>query len=152
MSSFSNSVFEFYTVDDFRQLVLTAQSPPGLRRRHHQFEHHETRGILRQRALHADGAMPHRREHALDRIRGSQMVPMIRGEVEERQQGRTILDQAFDGLVVFGRVFFGECRRRRFTAARFGDSQISRRSLCALGCIDFGSLSSTLSVLCSQHR
>ena len=28
------------------------------------------------------------------------MVPMIRGEVEERQQGRTILDQAFDGLVV----------------------------------------------------
>ena len=42
------------------------------------------------------------------------MVPMIRGEVEERQQGRTILDQAFDGLVVFGRVFLGECRHRRF--------------------------------------
>jgi hypothetical protein len=54
-----DSVFEFYTVDDFRQLVLTAQSPLGLRRRHYQFEHHETRGVLRQRALHADDALSH---------------------------------------------------------------------------------------------
>ena len=37
-------------------------------------------------------------------------------------------------------------------APRLGDNQISRRSLCALGCIDFGSLSSTFNVLCSQHR
>ena len=79
-------VLELYTADDFRQLVLTLQSPPGRGRRDHQFEHHETRGVLRQRAFHADGAMPHRREHALDRVRGSQVVPMIGGKVEERQQ------------------------------------------------------------------
>ena len=50
------------------QLVLTAQSPPGLRRRHHQFEHHEARGVLRQRALHADGAYvsPSRTRSLLD--------------------------------------------------------------------------------------
>ena len=42
------------------------------------------------------------------------MVPMIGGKVEERQQRPTILDQAFDGLVVFGRVFLGEGRHRRF--------------------------------------
>jgi hypothetical protein len=36
--------------------------------------------------------------------------------------------------------------------ARSGDSQISRKSLCALGCTDFGSLSRTFSVLCCQHR
>jgi hypothetical protein len=39
-----------------RQPVLTLQSSPGPGRGHHQFEHHETRGVLRQRALHADGA------------------------------------------------------------------------------------------------
>jgi chaperonin GroEL (HSP60 family) len=44
------------------------------------------------------------------------MVPMIGGKVEERQQRWTILDQAFDGLVVFGRVFLGECRHRRATS------------------------------------
>ena len=82
----------------------------------------------------------------------AQVVPMIGGKVEEHQQCLPILDQAFDGLVVFGRVFFGEGRHRRFRRARLGDSQISRRSLCALGCIDFGSLSSTFNVLCSQHR
>ena len=37
----------------FGNWFLTAQSPPGLRRRHHQFEHHETHSVLRQRALHA---------------------------------------------------------------------------------------------------
>src|SRR5277367_6063590 len=89
-SSSFDSVLELYTVDDFRQLVLTFQTSPGPGRGHHQFEHHETRGVLRQRAFHADGAMPHRREHAFDRVRGSQVVPMIGGKVE----------QAFDGPVV----------------------------------------------------
>src|SRR5450759_2625475 len=41
------------------------------------------------------------------------MVPVIGGKVEERQQCFAILDQAFDGLVVFWCVFFGECRDRR---------------------------------------
>src|SRR4030088_593570 len=41
------------------------------------------------------------------------MVPVISGKVEKRQQCFAILDQAFDGLVVFRRVFLGECRNRR---------------------------------------
>src|SRR3979490_1841443 len=41
------------------------------------------------------------------------MVPVISGKVEKRQQCFAILDQAFDGLVVFGRVFLGECGNRR---------------------------------------
>src|SRR5208282_41666 len=41
------------------------------------------------------------------------MVPVFSGKVEERQQRFAILDQAFDGLVVFRRVFLGECRNRR---------------------------------------
>ena len=39
---------------------------------------------------------------------------MIGGKVEEHQQRLTILDQAFDGLVVFGRIFLGEDRHRGF--------------------------------------
>src|ERR1035437_2758612 len=41
------------------------------------------------------------------------MVPVIGGKVEKCQQRFAILDQAFDGLVVFRRVFPGECRNRR---------------------------------------
>jgi hypothetical protein len=35
---------------------------------------------------------------------------VIGGEVEKRQQRLSVFDQAIDGLVVFGRVFLGECR------------------------------------------
>ena len=45
---------------------------------------------------------------------------MIGGKVEEHQQRLTILDQAFDGLVVFGRVFLGEGRHRCFRRAPVG--------------------------------
>jgi hypothetical protein len=41
------------------------------------------------------------------------MVPVISRKVEERQQRFAIFDQAFDCLVVFRRVFLGECRNRR---------------------------------------
>ena len=37
---------------DFRQLILSFQSPPGFRRRLQQFENYQARGVLRQRALH----------------------------------------------------------------------------------------------------
>src|SRR5882724_6738660 len=70
-----DSVVEFYTLDDFRQLVLAFQSPTGFQRRHHQLENHEARGVLRQRAFHADCAMPPRLEHAFNWIGGPQMIP-----------------------------------------------------------------------------
>jgi hypothetical protein len=63
-----DSVLEFDTLDDFRQLVLTLQSSPSFRRGHHQLENHETSGVLRQRAFHADRAMPDRREYPFNRI------------------------------------------------------------------------------------
>src|ERR1700730_19123869 len=84
-----DSVKEFGTFDDFRQLVLTLQSPPGFRRRHYQLENHETRGVLRQRALHTHRAMPHRCKYAFNRIRCAQVIPMIGGEVEKSPQRRT---------------------------------------------------------------
>ena len=70
--------------------------------------------VLRQRAFHAHGAMPHGRKHALDRVRRAQMRPVLGGKVEKRQQRVAILQQAFDGVVVFRRVFLGESRHRRF--------------------------------------
>ena len=89
------------------------QPSPSFRRRRHELEDHQPSGVLRQRAFHADRAMPDRREHAFNRICRAQMVPVLGGKVEERQQRVAILDQAFDGLVVFGRVFLGEGRHRR---------------------------------------
>ena len=62
---------EFDTMDDFWQLVLTLQSSPSFRRGHHQLENHEASGVLRQRAFHADCAMPDRREYAFNGIRRS---------------------------------------------------------------------------------
>jgi hypothetical protein len=58
--------------------------------------------------------MPHRGEHALDRIRGAQMNPMLGGEVEEREQRLTILDRALDRGPVFGTVFLDEGVDRGF--------------------------------------
>ncbi len=63
------------TLDDLGQLVLALQPAPGLGRRHHQLEHHEPGGVLRQRTLGADGPMPDGGEHALDRVRRAQVVP-----------------------------------------------------------------------------
>ena len=118
------SVFELYTVDDFRQLVLTLQSPPGLGRGPpHQFEHHEGR-----QGVPADSPSPScgRCDASLSRTRSPSIgfevrkwIPMIEpGKVEERQQRLTILDQGIrDGPSVRlrGRVFSqaqGPCQRR----------------------------------------
>ncbi len=63
------------------------------------------------------------------------------------------LSETFDGIAVFG----GEFRRRTLAiaasaAARLGESQISRKSRVRASCSDFGSLSSTLIVMCTQQR
>ena len=81
-------------LDDFGQLVLALQPVPGLGGRHHELEHHQPGRVLRQRALRADGPMPDRGEHALDRVGRPQVVPVLGGEVVERQQRVLILDQA----------------------------------------------------------
>ena len=71
-------VSECDALDDFGQLVLALQ--PG--------------SVLRQRALGADGAMPDRGEHALDRVGRAQVgapsvapgIPVLGREVVEGQQ------------------------------------------------------------------
>src|SRR5512132_1030410 len=52
--------------------------------------------------------MTHRGEHALDRVRCAQVVPVLGGKIEEGEQGLAILRQAGDRLVVLGAVFVGE--------------------------------------------
>ena len=74
-----------------------------------------------------------------------------RREVEECQQCLTIFDQAFDGLVVFGRVFFGEDRHRRF-AAPGSETARSAQILVRVGLHRLRELVETFSVSCSQHR
>ena len=50
-----------------------------------QLEHHQLRGFWRERSFRSHRPVPHRGEHALDRIRGAQMSPMLGREVEERE-------------------------------------------------------------------
>ena len=60
--------------------------------------------------------MPDGCEDAFNGVRRPQMVPVIGGKVEKRQQRLSVFDQAIEGLVVFGRVFLGECRHGVFPA------------------------------------
>ena len=114
-------------------LILSLQAPPVFRRRHDQLENHEPRRVLRERAFHAHRAMPNRRKGAFNRIRCPQMRPMLGREIEERQQCVAVPEKAIDGLVVLGRVFLGEGRHRGVGDSAVSESQISRRSRCALG-------------------
>ena len=143
-----DSVFVFDSVAVFRQLVLTWQSSPGPGRGHHQFEHHETRGVLRQRALHADGAMLHRREHRIG-LRSSQVVPASGEGRKNGQQRLTILDQARRLLVVFWRVS-AKIVIAASAAPRFGEiarfAQISARWLHRLRACRARSMSCAASI------
>ena len=76
-----DAVGEHDALDDQRQLIFTFQAPPAFRRGHDELEDHEAGGRVRQRALGPDGSVPHRREHALDRVRGSQVFPVLRYQV-----------------------------------------------------------------------
>jgi len=57
--------------------------------------------------------MPDGGEHALDRVRRSQMVPVLGGEVVKGQQRVAVLHQAGNRPFVFRAVFLGEQRHRR---------------------------------------
>ncbi len=97
-----DAVLESDALDDFRQLVFALQAPPCSCCRHDELEHHQLGGFCRQRSLRAHGAMTHGRDHALDRVRSAQMVPMLGRKVEEGEQRILILGQAGDRLVVLG--------------------------------------------------
>ena len=117
------------------------------------FEHHQPGGVLRQRALGPHCAMPNGCEHALDRVRRSQMVPVLGREVVEGQQCAAILDQAGHRLGVFGAILFSERRDCRFGPSHGPAPSRSRADpILAAGWTDLGSLSSTLAVLCTVQR
>src|SRR5450755_4288433 len=62
------AVLEFDSLDDFRQLVFTFQSPPGFGGGVDEFEHHELGGRRRQGSLRPHRAMTDRGEDAFDRV------------------------------------------------------------------------------------
>ena len=79
-----DTVGEFDALDDAGQLICTVQLAPRLRGRPDQREDHQLRGLLRQGTLGAHRAMADRGEHALDRVRGAQVVPVLGREIVRR--------------------------------------------------------------------
>ncbi len=63
-----DAVGESDTGDDLRQLICSFQSAPGFGRSIDELEHHQLRGLRRQRSFGPNRPVPHRREHAFDRI------------------------------------------------------------------------------------
>ena len=68
----------------------------------HQFEGHRQAGHAAAGAFGFAGPQSHRRERAFDRVAGAKMLPVLGGEVVERQQFILILQQAFDRLGILG--------------------------------------------------
>ena len=86
-----DSVVELYTEDDFRQLVVAAQTIPaffgGLRELVDQCES----GLVGKTSSRSDRSMPNGRERALNRICRAQMFPVLGRKVVEGEQWFTIL-------------------------------------------------------------
>jgi len=108
-----DTILEFDASDDLRQLVFALQAAPGFGGGVDELEDHELGGPRRQRSFRPHGSMTHGGEHALDRVRGAQVIPVLGGKIEEGEQGLAILGQAGDRLVVLGAVFVGEPVDRR---------------------------------------
>ena len=72
------------------------------------FEDHGHRRLARQAALGPVGAQTNRGERALDGVGRAYMLPVLGGEVVERQQDVAVPGQAGRGLVVLRPVGFQE--------------------------------------------
>jgi len=82
---------------------------------------------LRYALAQSDG-----RERGLDDVAGPQVLPVLGGEVEERQQRGGVLVQGRDGLRVLGPVLDGEpLRRLACLLARLGVHDLVERGLHA---------------------
>ncbi len=89
-----DTVCEFDTFDDLRQLVLAIQFSPRALGHLDQLEDHELGSGSRQATLGSLGAMTHGGKRAFDRVRGSHMLPMLGREVIEGQQDLAVFGQA----------------------------------------------------------
>lgn len=103
-----DAVGESDTSDDLGQLILALKTAPGFGGGFDELEDHDPGRVPGQRPLCAHRPVPHGGEDAFDRVRGSEMIPVLGGEVEERQERVPVLGQAFGGGAVFDAVLFDE--------------------------------------------
>ena len=108
-----DSVGELYPEDNFRQLAVAIEPTPTFLGGLGEFEDHGERGPVRETSFGAHRAVADCRERAFDDVGRAQMLPVLGGEVVERQQCVSILDQALDRLIVFDVPAFDEGVERR---------------------------------------
>src|SRR5262245_39398259 len=96
-----DSVGELHSKDNFRQQVVTVETAPALFGGLGELEDHGQRGLVREAALGAHGAMTNRRECAFNNVRRAQMLPVLGREIVKSQQRLAILREAFDSLLIF---------------------------------------------------
>jgi hypothetical protein len=74
--------------------------------------------------------MAYRCKHALDRVRGSKVLPVLGGEIVEREQGAAVLGEAVGGLCVFEPISFDERVEYGFGGGlRLGRPDLVQRAL-----------------------
>lgn len=89
---------------------MTVQPSPSSFGFPRQLEDHRQRRQSRTTSLRLPRSVAYRRERRLDRVRRSQMKPMLCREIVERKQDVLVLDQALDGFRVLGFVLLLELR------------------------------------------
>src|SRR5215470_10480235 len=120
---------EFHTENQFWQLVVAVEASPSFLRSFNKLEDHGERGAVRQAALRPDRAVAHGCERAFDRVRGSQVLPVLGGEVVESQQRIAILGQAFGGFLVLDLVALDESIECSLSVSlRLGDPDLLQRA------------------------
>src|SRR6266702_7202194 len=91
-----DSVGELYTEDNFRQLVMAAQTIPTFLCGLCQLVDHSESGLVGKTSPRSDGSMPDGGEGALNRVCRTQMFPVLGRKVVEGEQRFTILAEALD--------------------------------------------------------
>jgi hypothetical protein len=143
-----DAVGESDTSDHLRQLICAFQSAAGSGRRVDHFEHHQPAGLRRQRSLGSCAAP----WHALDRIGGSQVDPVLRKEVIERSRSSRSLFKQSTARAYLAPYFSAKAWSASSATARLGAIAMSCRAFFMPLCAELGTLLSTLTVLRCQRR
>jgi len=88
-------VAELNPLDDLGEGVLTIEPAPFLLGGQQQLMGHGQCGLAAGAAFGLGGSMPDGGKSALDRVRGSDVLPVLGREVVKRQQVGAVLGQAF---------------------------------------------------------
>jgi hypothetical protein len=95
-----DAVGELHTLDHLWQLIVAVEAAPAFLCGLDALEDHGERGLVGEAAFRPDRAEPHGGEGAFDGVRRPQVLPVLGGEVIERQKRIAVLGQAIDGLLV----------------------------------------------------